>query len=550
MNLSTSTVDDANVNGCPAAFKVFASNIYTIVGTGGTGKVLTVSAQFAGNTPWAADTATTTPTDCDSNFSDLALFNGEMYAARSSSAISYLNAAGTAWTSLASGGGGSNAQSLCTYGSKLYNGFNNTITSIDTSHTVATGVLVVPDNGCIITFLKSASNRIWIGTLNTNYGKGFVYEWDGNATQVGKSYRLESAGALSCVIKDDIPWITDANGALLYWNGGTFVKATGLNRVHEKVLGTSLAAANNRFIHPNGMAVIKGKINLLINGTNIDTTVEETIPSGIYEYDETRGLIHKNGIATAKAAATITDYAQTRLSTVGALSEIYIPKAYTSSQDGSFLAGASYYTDATTVKSAIFSDDVRDIYQKYGYIITAKLPAQQSKDGFSVQNMWQKIYLLYRNLLNANDKLVVKYRILQADPVEATITWTSTTTFTVANSSVVVSNYWTSGTGGEVEIQNGVGAGKCSHITNAVLSAGTWTVTVDETYTSATGTAIARFQSWIKLPPVVTQDVNTSSENSIQVPANWIQFKLCMTFTGKDEIENLFIINAEHLPAK
>ncbi|MFK5284045.1 hypothetical protein ACI3PL_31150, partial [Lacticaseibacillus paracasei] len=74
-----------------------------------------------------------------------------------------------------------------------------------------------------------------------------------------------------------------------------------------------------------------------------------------------------------------------------------------------------------------------------------------------------------------------------------------TTTFTVPNSSIDLTSYWTANTGAEVEITQGLGSVKCAHIINTSLAGGTWTVTVDETFTSATGTSKARFAFWNKM---------------------------------------------------
>ncbi len=156
----------------------------------------------------------------------------------------------------------------------------------------------------------------------------------------------------------------------------------------------------------------------------------------------------------------------------------------------------------------------------------------------------------YRQFLDASDNIVLKYRSTEETPVQGTITWVNTTSFTVANSVCDVSQYWTSGVGGEVEILQGVGSGLCAHITNAVLAGGTWTVTIDETATGATTTtAIARFQKWIKIFPV----------ESLTSPRNWAQFaigtdstpriqvKMCFTYTGQGEFYKAILTSNEDI---
>jgi len=300
------------------------------------------------------------------------------------------------------------------------------------------------------------------------------------------------------------------------------------------------------------MSVIDGRINMLINNLNNDFTgtIEETIQSGIYEYTPENGLVHKHSLGLAKSSDTINDYGQVRVKQVGALSEINIPDSPTSTTNGSFLAGARVFTNATAEAGYIFYDDTNDTLEKYGYMITPQIESSQLTD------IWQKIYIKNKKLINASDRIYIKSRTEEDTGVEATITWTSTTTFTVLNSAVVVSDYWTSGTGGEVEIIQGIGGGKCSHITNAVNSAGTWTVTVDETYIGATSTAKARFMKWNKMKTFNGQEaINNQVQQFTEFPIpeydrndTFIQFKICMLFKSKNEIHSLNVISKTQQP--
>lgn len=71
------------------------------------------------------------------------------------------------------------------------------------------------------------------------------------------------------------------------------------------------------------------------------------------------------------------------------------------------------------------------------------------------------------------------------------------------------------------------------------LVTGTYTVTVSEIYTSATGTAFARFQHWKLLSPVISDQATTYKEYGVGNNGNWIQYKVCMLFTNTDEFEQL-----------
>ncbi len=541
--LNINTTDDATLTSYPAGFAYFGSKFWGVAGASGTGYVFSASHI---DSSFAHVTSGSAPATCDSTISDIIVSNSILYVSTASATV-YYTADGTTWSTLSSGTSDSAfTHMMCSFAGRTYmTKLESQIISWDASNTVASpGDIATLQLGNsdsnVITFIRAASNKIWIGTVNKLGGKGYVYSWDGASLQTTSTYKLESAGALSCVIKDDVPYIIDANGKLFWWNGGTFKPLQQVFRRKSKVLYNAYSGVNNRFIHPNGMSIIRNKINILINGSNYDAaapnaTQEETIPSGIYEYDEQKGLSHKYSFGLTKSGGTISDYGQTRILGVGGLAEILTASAPITT-NGSFLAGASYYTDATTTTSGIFYDDLNDTLQKGFYLVTPKIYSPSITDTF------QSIYYRFKKLTNAADKIVVKYRTVAADFVEASITWTSTTTFTTTTD---VSSYWTSGTGGEVEVVQGVGAGRCSHITSIVNNAGTYTVTVDETYTGAsTQTAKARFQSWIKLGK--TTDT-TSFFNNLQFPlsgtATWVQIKIWGLFTGRQEIEDLTIQN-------
>lgn len=541
---------------CPVAFAYHNSKIYTVAGNNAdTGKIIT---QTGLHNNAVEDTSTNAPTDMNTKYSDMIVAsNGYLYAT-SGTKLYECNESGTwnATTRALSVG----VHQLTSYAGRLYvtdiqnqikscdisTGTFGVLSSVGSQYSLRVGGL---DSGAnTITFIRASASRIWIGTVNQKGGKGYIHEWDGQSTLATRSYRLESSGALACVIKDEIPYVVDTNGDLLAFNGGTFQKLTGFYRKNRKTkLYNPTGTYNQRFIHPNGMSVIDGRINILINNRNNDytSTIEETIHSGIYEYTPENGLVHKHALTLTRPSETIKDYGQIRVKQVGALSEILIPDSATSTTNGSFLAGARVYTDSTTEAGYIFYDDTNDTLQKYGYFITPQIESSE------VNDTWQKIYVKYKKLINSSDRIYIKSRTEEDTGVEATITWTSTTTFTVPNSSVVVSDYWTSGTGGEIEITQGIGGGKTAHITNAVLATGTWTVTVDETFTGATTqTAKARFMKWNKVG-VIDNQVEQFTE--FPIPAvnqvnTFIQFKLCFLFTGKNEMHSSNIISKTNKP--
>lgn len=545
--INTNTSDVAEITSYPAAFKVLGTVKYAIAGASGTGYAFSNSTAYPGASTFSKITAATSPTTVDSAYSDMEVSNGNLYVSTKSNTVHCFD--GSSWTSFTVGAADAGSTHMMTsFGGRTYmTKLKSLIQSWNSSNSVAdpgnqyTLQLGNSDSN-VITFLRSSANRIWIGTVNTLGGKGYIYEWDGSSTQATRAYRLEAAGALACVIKDDIPYVVDSNGDLLVWNAGNFQKITGLNRRRNKLLFNPLSSINDRFIHPNGMSIVEGNINILIDGRNYDnsaasTSLEETIPSGIWEYTSDTGLYHKHSFGLSRAAGTITDYGQARIVGAGALAELNIPST-TPTRNGTFLAGASYYTTATVSTSAIFYDDSNDTEQKAGYLVTTKLQSSGITDNFL------KIFPKYRKFLASTDRMILKYRTSEQEPTEMTITWVAgSTQFTTTDSNMA--NY---AVGDEVEIVAGNGAGMCSHITAISENAGTYTVTVDLTYNSSTATAKARLQKWVEIGTISDQG---SSFKQFNLPRDcsdktWIQFKVWMLFTGKDELISLNVMNTEN----
>jgi len=499
---------------------------------------------------FAQDARTTNPTTCDSERSDIANFNGYAYVTTASNSVYKTNST-SAWTTFTAGGADPTQHILCQYADRLYmQRVYSQVISWNTADTVATSgqyTLTIPnDTQNIITFMKAASDRIWIGTINSLGGQGNIYSWDGNSGNPVR-YKLSSSGAVSGVVKDDVLYTVDTNGKLLVFNGGTFVEIARFPNFNRAPFYNYLNVSNDRFIHPNGMAVVEDKIKILIKTSEIfaNTPTEEMCPSGIWEYDKDIGLHHKYSISFLdENSASITDYGQSRLAKVGALTYVKNINSGNSS-NGTLIAGVQYYTDATNTRFGIFYDDNNDNYLKTGYLVTTKIPSS------AITDVWQRLVLKYNAFSSSSVKIVAKYRTVDGGtkdnplPNEATITWTSTTTFTTA----VISGYEHI-VGDEVEIVQGAGAGMCSHISAISDNGSTYTVTVDEVHTGASsGTAIARFQKWKKLGSVSD---TTSTFKIMGFPSaassNYLQLKVWMLMYGSDELKEIDIASVVSQP--
>lgn len=556
--LNTATADLATLTNYPLGFTYFVDGVansfpfFTAAGVSGTGKVFRA---LTLDTGFVADSGSGTPTAVDSAICDIKVGLEELYVSLGGS-VKYLTASSSgAWGSIGSVGTTGVPNPMCTYGGRQYLASSNKVESwnrartvaspnssgTDSSNTIANSTFL-PNRDLVATWILPTTKGMFIGTVNPTGGKAYIYFWNGSDTQITSQYRLNSAGALAAVIKNDVPLIMDSNGAVQDWNGGTFLELARIWRKSNKPLYNPYYTSNQRFIHPNGMAIIQGKPHFNLDLTNYDAaghlgTQEDCNPSGIWVYDETtKDLKHKYSFGLSKSAGTITDYGQFRIGSgtagAGALAEMLTAQAPITT-NGTFLAGCSYFTSATASTSGIFYDDTNDTLKKAGYFVTSTFSAGASK--MSITDLWNKAYVFHSKFLNATDKMVVKYRTVQGIPIEGVITWIDTGAFstTLNLSSYVI--------GDEIEVLQGIGAGLCSHITNIQTSDTGYIVNVDEVYTGASGTARARFSKWIKAGNI--QDTEDFDESLLNTTSTWIQLKVFMIWAGTNEFLEIMITN-------
>jgi hypothetical protein len=501
------------------------------------------------NDTFSKDTTSNSPDgETSSTLSDMIVFNGALYISGSNE---IMKKDGTTWsTPVTTNVTVSTPHLMTVYANRLYLTDNfTTIRSINTSDAiVATGAFTL-DTGLdneqwSISFLESSKDRIWFGLTNKETGRGMVFQWDGKTEDTWTdSYELDS-GVASGTIVGNIPHIIDLNGKVMVFSGSSFVEKARLFKKIPKLLTGANDQSNLRFIHPNGMTTDdEGRLLLLItNETEQQGLYEDTVPSGVYEYDPEIGLYHKYSLSYSPVGTTtVTDYGQTRLSiTPGALffNKTTDPDSAT---NGTLLAGAIVSTDANAGYSPqeyiVCINDTLDTTQKYGYFITSKIFSS------SVEDTWKKIYAVYEKLLNSTDKIVVKYRTSNDVPTEATITWLDTDTFTTNDD---ISGYVA---GNEVQVIQGTGSGKSAHISSISESGGTYTVNLDDTFTGVTGTARALFSKWIKAGEIT--DANPKNWQALTTPMGntnpYMQYKVCMQFTGKNEMYKTRVISSPNV---
>lgn len=534
-----------NVNmGLPVAFWFFDSLIWMAAGS-------RIFKTAIPNSGWAEDASTGTPTTFTVN-SDLAFFNDLLFATTDTAIYSKpADGAGTGtWTSRASIAT-STPHPLCYFPvfNRLYfqNG-SGTIESMDTTYTVGSDAyILVLGAGNQIGCMVSNSSFVWVsvsGQTSAHDAVARVYAWDGISAVASKVYTIPSRYVMAMTVYKDVVYLMDGNAILYQFTGYAFEEIGRLPFPTLEPRVTTLPSIMQR----NGLIATKnGTFLANIISANAGATISypENAPSGIWEWSKDFGFTHKYGVSYAPStgAVTITDYSQYISVAPGALFNVAETSPSASNENGSLVMGLEYYTNAADTDFAIFTDDLHDTIIKKGYFVTTWFFSAE------VQDNWTRLWAVFRKLLSADDKIVFKYRITETDPLYADILWTGTNTFTTLTDP---SAYWTSGTGGEVEVVRGYSGGTCAHITSIVNNAGTFTVTIDESRAPAVvngNSATVRFQHWVKLfdPVVGTSTANPWAQFNIDAANPRIQIKGCFTFTGPDEFYKFALYSNEDI---
>lgn len=399
-----------------------------------------------------------------------------------------------------------------------------------------------------ITTMTASSDAIWVAsnclidldTTRTNNVKATISQWDGFSSQVTKQYDINASGILAMTSVGDIPYAVDTEGRILRFTGYSFDEVARFPFDSRLLINSNVSL--NRFIHHNGMIPTKNN-TILFNVNNLNenanSTINENFPSGVWELDlNNMNLTHKHSFSLkAKDSSTVTDYGQNRISAVGAIAVNTLENDASTGRP-ELLAGATYYTNASDTASAIFITSPIDAGtdyegQKRGYFVTTWFESPQ------ITSNWTRLWATFKKMLNATDKMIFKYRLEDIEPVEATITWVTQTTFTTTTN---VSAY----EGFEVEIIQGTGSGACCDITDVSEDGGTYTVTIRSEVPVTATTAKARFQKWIYLGEIASQ---TLAYGSLPIIANdvRIQIKGILEWTGDNEFTKMAIVSKDDI---
>ena len=551
--------NDASITtlGLPIAFVNFShtdGSIRTIMvtgigtGTGSGGVFMSSNSDYGAFANLAGNYATNDPTTIGVN-SDAIFWNGKLYVSVSTDigADDIYELASDTWdtnwfTSDLSGTLGTDC--LVAFGvgfnGNLYiiknnNSTDGTLMSVTTAEVLnQTAINFMPRYRPI--WIRSTSSRIWVAVMSwfanvTSKGEGYIAEWDATGTAPNKYHKIDAPCALSgCVYKDTL-YIIDAYGILKRFTGYGFTEVARLPvaNLNIEMPGIYSAQTHNRWIHHRGMEVVNDKINILVNNF-VSTGVYVTeMPSGVWEFDPENpslGLYHKSS-----PCSTTDDYGQQLLPS-GGTGAIFPLK----DTNGNYMAGVSYYTDdATTQRYAVFYDDVATNTNKRGSLTTTFLPAESAQDTF------QDISYRFR-ALPSGDKIIGKSRTGKKAnmPFIASITWTSTTTFTSTDS-----NFQYAVVGDEIEGMMGKGASTSAHISAISEAGGTYTVTLEEAIGFSSGTAKVKVDNFKKLGVISAQDTNQDNLVPMDTGAE-IQVKTEMRFTGDIDLNDVTITSKGH----
>lgn len=215
------------------------------------------------------------------------------------------------------------------------------------------------------------------------------------------------------------------------------------------------------------------------------------------------------------------DFGHQILSDAGAL--YWVPTGNYGQQN--LVASALYYANTTNQNTGIFitNDPSAQNGDARGYFITQPIPASEVKE------FWDKLWIRIRKYKISTNEIVAKAkgtRYLQDGVFQSslrdTITWTSTTTFTVD----LNSNDESLQVGDEVEVRSGPNAGILAHITTISGAHGAvQTITIDETVLVGSGTSHAQFDRWKKLGTITSSDDIVKGLN-IGLDTPFIMFKI------------------------
>lgn len=419
-------------------------------------------------------------------------------------------------------------------------GDGNLVHVIDKSEVISYARLILPLNLQIEGIFVTPS-RSWTLCSGKNGSNGAIVEWDGSSQSYNYIYDVQSSHALSGVNHNGFPIVINNRGLVLEYNGNGFVPMV---RDGQKIsfpfyeeIGNSFQISTSQLpIAPRGMTVSDDGL-IYINVKEPSLASQRQL-GGIWCLDPISGRLYSKYSLNMGGD---TDYGQQIIDAPGAIKTVNVGS--TAINDSYLLAGGRIYTSyaGTTIQAIWALHRSYSSTARRGNFLTQYFPADD------IQEFWDTLWLRLSAFKSSADRVIVKARgvipLLDSNkrPLQKTITWTSSTTFTVtflsADDSLSV--------GDEIEVISGKNAGILAHVT-IISGAHTalQTITIDETVTGTSGGSLCRFDRWKKIG-VINDTSKYSVPLNIGITSSFIQFKIELRGPATDfDIKNL-VVNGE-----
>ena len=386
-----------------------------------------------------------------------------------------------------------------------------------------------------ISCMRKTSQGLWIGTYNNQGGRAKMMFWNGISTsEIEVIIEIESGMVMAMSILNDVPYILDNRGILSAFNGSYFEEVGRIDLDYKQLYNFDVFSSLNRWIHHNGMQTIDGEILMAINTRMADTTDTQIprTPSGIYAYNKDVGVYHKFALGAQQDSATVTDMGQLELVEIGAIYPLLDDDDLdTNTKQSDFLVSYAYKEDNSTTRYAVAKSDKRGLDLNSASRASAATITFTKWFASEVKENWEKFYAFFKPLVNSTDKIVLKYRQQEYEPVDIDITWIEEDLISFNSSTFAeIKTNFDKGIEYEMEVLQGKGAGLVSQIESITYYSGTlYEVQLKDanTITYNGDTAKVRFDAW-KLAGTFTdaEELESYAEFNPEISSTWIQYKL------------------------
>lgn len=393
--------------------------------------------------------------------------------------------------------------------------------SITAAKTATNSRLILPTE-LQVAHIFCTSNRAWILCSNIAGGNGKIVEWDGFSETYNDVHDGFSANLLAGIGVKEIPVVVNDKGLILEYVGKGFApmerngQRISFPITEEKGNGFGVVIGTRRGgIKPRGITTTED--GLIYINTQRPLRASPRQGAGIWCLNPETGRFYNK---YSFGYWGDTDFGQQFPFEMGALYSIPSDTA-----GNTFLVGGGFYTDAagnlSNYKWATLALP-SDTTATRGYFITQFMTSED------VRSVWDEVWTRFKKFRNSNNRIVVKGKGVNSlvnasyQPLEATCTWTSTSTFTLT----LAAGDDPLAVGDEVEFLRGPNSGVLAHITVISGAHGALqTITIDETVADATNSSTGLFDRWKKLG-VISDNAKYEAKLNIGIDSSFLQLKI------------------------